>query len=390
MGFGIVRDLIWEGSKGVDKVIVADRDFAKAKDLVTQLKDDRLAAEFIDVAKRNETVRLLKTVDVCINNIPTLAGLQMEIFEAALEAGKAYLDLGGLGIVTQQQKKLHEKFLAKGIAALLGMGSAPGISNILAKNCTEQLDTVEKVSIYWAGKYKGPERTVFVPPYNIQSLLNEYTEQNVQYIDGKAKKMPALSGEQFIDLPEPFGRLKFVHTTHSETATIPYSEGFKTKGIREVTWRLSMPEWCDSVMKALVNCGFGDSEPLKVDGAKIVPWKFLQMLLDRNVAKIKDQITADSSEGTEDHGIYFVIASGARGGHTTQVTTICYQPPDKFYEGYIDAATSMGASIGGQILGRGEMPPGVWAPEECIEVGKFFDELKKRHFEISMKIEKGL
>lgn len=39
-----------------------------------------------------------------------------------------------------------------------------------------------------------------------------------------------------MDLPQPFGRSEFVHTSHSETATIPGA--FKDKGVREATWRL--------------------------------------------------------------------------------------------------------------------------------------------------------
>ena len=48
----------------------------------------------------------------------------------------------------------------------------------------------------------------------------------------------------------------------------------------------------------------------------------------------------------------------------------------------MDAATSMSASIGAQMLGRGEIKPGVWGPEECVGTKRFFEELKKRNFKV--------
>lgn len=145
----------------------------------------------------------------------------MNIFNACLEARRPYLDLGGLGIFTRKQKELHEKFVKRDVQAVLGMGSAPGFTNVLAKCCAEQLDKVEKLNVYWAGKYVGPESPVFVPPYNILTLISEYADTNMQYMDGEYREMPPLSGGQFMDLPQPFGRSEFVHTSHSETATIP-------------------------------------------------------------------------------------------------------------------------------------------------------------------------
>jgi len=39
---------------------------------------------------------------------------------------------------------------------------------------------------------------------------------------------------------------------------------------------------------------------------------------------------------------------------------------------------------------RGEIPPGVWATEERVDTAKFFEQLKKRHFKITVKEEKRI
>ena len=52
--------------------------------------------------------------------------------EACLEAGVNYIDLGGLYHVTKRQLELSPKFEQRGLLAMLGVGSAPGKTNLLA------------------------------------------------------------------------------------------------------------------------------------------------------------------------------------------------------------------------------------------------------------------
>jgi len=61
--------------------------------------------------------------------------------------------------------------------------------------------------------------------------------------------------------------------------------------------------------------------------------------------------------------------------------------PDPFFEGYNDAATSMNTSIGAQLLGRSRTVPGVWGPEEYYDIREYFEELKKRHFNVTRIVE---
>lgn len=384
MGSGVVRDLMWSG---VERVIVADSRLDKAEQLVRELKDERLESRQLDVSNGRELDELLRGVDVCVNGVPTLLGHQLDIMQHSLEAGCRYVDIGGLGIWTGEQKKLHDQFVKKGVAALLGMGSAPGITNVLAKHCAEQLDTVEKINIYWTGKTIGPNSQVFVPPYNILTLIDEYSEPNRQFIDGELKEVAALSGSKILSLPEPFGVREFQHTIHSETTTIPFARGITEKGIRECTWRLSMPEQTDIVMRSLLSCGFGDKEKVNVKGIEVSPQDFLSTMIDRNIRKNENRIPASTFDDVKDYELYTVIGEGAKNGRPVKITVELLSLPDRFYDGYVDAGTSMGVSIGAQMLGNGDIAPGVWAPEEIIDAEKFFEELNKRRFRVTMRTE---
>jgi len=373
MGTITVKDLLSRASEGVEKVIAADVDLEKGKQLTSELKDSRFEFQQLDVADKEKTCELLKTVDACLNGLPTIAGYQMDIFNYCLETKCPYTDYGGLGTYTTEQKKLHQKFVEGGVPTILGLGEAPGLSNIMAKICAERLDKVEKISMIVAWKDVGPASPVFVPPYSILTIMSEYVDTNRQYIDGKYKEMPAISGSLLIDLQQPFGRYEVVHTRHSETATIPFS--FKDKGIKEVTWRLNLGEELDTAMKVFVAAGFGDKEPLQIKGVEVLPIEFLEKLILRNVQKNKEKIVKHSY-----YEIIFAVGEGGRRGKRTTITSRLASSPEQTSVGL----TSICASIGVQMLAKGEIMPGAWAPEECIDTEEFSRALKKRNFHMEL------
>ena len=63
--------------------------------------------------------------------------------------------------------------------------------------------------------------------------------------------------------------------------------------------------------------------------------------------------------------------------------------PDPMYDGYVDAGTSMNASIAAQLMLAGAAKPGVWAPEEIFDVPAYFAEMRKRKFQVSLKVVEG-
>ncbi|HHY95155.1 MAG TPA: hypothetical protein GX513_09120 [Firmicutes bacterium] len=383
MGSGIVRDLISAESaasplRTVEKVIMADASLEAVQKLVAELLDRRLEALHLDVRNKDQTVSLLEKADVCINAVPTFLGYQMDIFHYCLEARCPYLDLGGMGVYTEIQKAEHDSWVRAGVPAVLGMGSDPGLSNVLAKAVAERLDTIDRIDLFWASRVAGPERPIFVPPYNILTLLAEYSNPSRQFIDGTLVEMPAQSGKLEMTLPEPFGRMEFMHSQHSEPITVPFARGFRDKGIKEFTWRLHLSEGDDEVLRSLVKCGFGDfNENVTVDGMEVNPGRFLEAIIRRNIEKNKARIGE-----TSEHQIHLAVGEGERDGRRVKASMAAIMAPDPYYRPYADPGTSMCASIGAQMMGSGKVPPGVWGPEECIDTGEFFAELKKRRFRV--------
>jgi saccharopine dehydrogenase-like NADP-dependent oxidoreductase len=381
MGSGTIRDLLSELSSGVTRVIAADTSPQRLEELARGLGDPRLATLVLDVSDPQALAAALADCDLCVNGVPTFAGHQMRIFEACLAARRTYVDYGGMGVYTVRQKAMHEQFVQAGVTAVLGLGSDPGLSNVLCRACADRLDTIESIHLYWAGARVGPESPVLVPPYSLSTLLAEYANPSQQFLDGQLREVPARSGVQVLDLEEPWGRTTFMYSQHSEPLTVPFARGIAEKGIREFTWRLSLPPRDHEAWLGLVRAGFGDFDtPVTVPGGTVRPLDVLQAVLNRHLAAHRHQIPASQS-----YDLHFAVGVGRRGGRPARVTARTLVRPDPLYEGYVDPATSMNMSIGVQQILSRPLVPGVWAPEEYFDVDAYLAEVRRRHFQVEIE-----
>jgi saccharopine dehydrogenase-like NADP-dependent oxidoreductase len=378
MASGTVRDMIAPYSRNVDRIVVAEPSRERADQLVATLGDPRVESLALDVSDHAALKTALAQADICINAVPTFAGHQMAIFEACFAARVAYVDYGGMGVFTVKQKAHHDAWRKAGLTAVLGLGADPGISNVICKAVAERLDTIDRINLYWAAKKFGAESPVLEPPYAVSTILAEYANPSQQFLEGALREVPPQSGPEELMLPEPFGRTRFIYTQHSEPLTVPFADGIQDKGIREFTWKLSLPEREHEAWVGLVKAGFGDfSDPVDVEGVSVTPARFLELLTRRNAARHADRIpTTTSSE------LHLAIGRGTVDGVSTTVNCAVIGRSDPFYDGYLDAGTSMGMSVGLQLMGDGPLKPGVWGPEEYFATGPFLAELERRRFTI--------
>lgn len=293
MSTGTARDLLSPLSSGVTSVIAADSNPERLSALRGSLPDPRLVTRVFDVNDRAALLSLLADCDLCINGVPTFAGFQMAIFAACLEARRPYVDYGGMGVYTVRQKAQHEMWKTAGATAVIGLGSDPGLSNIICRAVADRLDRIDRINLYWAAARIGPESPVLVPPYSLSTVLAEYANPSQQFFDGRLQEVPALAGAETIDLPPPWGPTTFVHSQHSEPLTVPFSQGIAEKGIREFTWKLSLPARDHEAWVGLVKAGFGAmDEPVSIKGVSVKPIDVLQAVIDRNIAKNRSRIPA--------------------------------------------------------------------------------------------------
>ncbi len=381
MSTGTARDLLSNLSSGITKVVAADSNSDRLAALAKSLPDSRLQTRVLDVTDHVALLSLLAECDLCINGVPTFAGYQMTIFDTCREAKRPYVDYGGMGVYTVRQKAEHTKWKAAGVTAVIGLGSDPGLSNIICRAVADRLDRIDRIKLYWAATKIGPESPVLIPPYSLSTVLAEYGNPSQQFLDGKLQEVPAQAGLETIELPEPWGRTSFMHSQHSEPLTVPFSEGIAEKGIREFTWKLSLPSRDHEAWIGLAKAGFrAADEPITVKGATVRPLDVLQAVIDRNIATNRSRIP-----NQENHEIHFAIGYGMRNGAPCRVTCRVIGHPHALYDDYADAGTSMNMSIGVQQILSRPLRPGVWAAEEYFQPDAFFTELRKRYFLIEVE-----
>lgn len=366
MGRVTVADLA--ASAEVEEVRVVDLDVERAREIARATGPKARAVQSGD-----SFAEAVDGADAVVN--AASHRLNLAVMHACLQAGAHYTDLGGLLHVALEQYSLDEEFRAAGLAAAISMGSAPGLTNMLAAACCERLDTVEAIEIadaFISGLLPDPT-TLYVPPYAASTLIDEFTQPAAVFLDGELRMVPADSGAKVYEFPE--GSVECVYTIHSEPATLPRS--YAGKGVRRVEWRLGLPALDVIRLRSFIAAGLTSAEPVPVDGHDVVPRELLAAVLARQEGAPPDP---DAIE-------YFrVIVSGTRGGAsaTIQAEVRVAERPEWGVPGgsYV---TGVPPSIAAQLLCRGErLQNGVAGPEAMLPVEPFFAELARRGLELTL------
>ena len=199
-------------------------------------RDFRLeGAEHVDARDAASLGRAVEGADVVVNAADYR--LNLDVMRGALGAGAHYVDLGGLFHVTRQQLELFEDFEAAGLTAILGLGSAPGKTNLLAAAAARRLESDPiSMEIWAATRDPAAAGHPFPAPYSVQTLRDELQMRPVVLREGGLEEVDPLSGAASRDFPEPVGRAEGIFTLHSELATLPVS----LSTLREASFRLCL------------------------------------------------------------------------------------------------------------------------------------------------------
>jgi Saccharopine dehydrogenase NADP binding domain len=184
-------------------------------------RDARLEGEEqVDASDAGAVTAALHGCAVCVNCADYR--LNPTVMRGALDAGTHYVDLGGLYHVTKLQLGFDGEFRERGLGALLGMGSAPGKTNLLAAAAGARLgEDARSLEIWAATRDPAAADHPFPAPYSVRTLLDELNMSPVVVEGGEANEVEPMSGEATRVLPEPVGPATGIYTLHSELATLP-------------------------------------------------------------------------------------------------------------------------------------------------------------------------
>jgi len=227
-------------------------EFLSGWDVASARRDFRLEGEeHVDARDPASVERALAGATVCVNCVDYR--LNLEVMSGALRAGCHYVDLGGLFHMTRRQLEWDRRFASAGLTAILGMGSAPGKTNLLAKIVVERVGQPRSLEIWAATRDPAAAGHPFPIPYSAQTLLDELQMRPVVLRDGELVEVEPLSGQAANTLPE-LGSVSGIYTLHSELATLPGS----FPSLREASFRLCL---APGLMEKLLALGDERPEP---------------------------------------------------------------------------------------------------------------------------------
>jgi saccharopine dehydrogenase-like NADP-dependent oxidoreductase len=363
MGRIIARDLVRHG-RGRIEVVIADR--VRPERAIPGVR-----VVSLDITQKASLQRALAGAWATIASLPYRFNLLA--MEGALAAGTHYVDLGGLFHMTRRQLPRAGAFARRGRMAILGVGSAPGILNVMAARAARDLETVSEVHclVGATDKTRYRETSPLGFGYSVDTLLDEFSLPSAVFRGGEWRMVPALDPGERIDVrfPAPIGRIPVDTTLHSEVATLPLH--FKERGIREVTFRQGFdPEFMER-LGLLVRLGL--AETASANGTGPAPRELLLRLLER----LPKPVPAGRPQR---HEVLRTVVRGRRRGRALTVTTDCVVGPRAGGGVGPDIDTGAPPSITVQLMLKGVIPirPGVWAPEQVIPPEPFVRELERR------------
>jgi lysine 6-dehydrogenase len=386
IGKVIARDLAL--TDDVDEIVIADLNETGARKTVEKAApgDSRFRAAQIDVTDRAALVRLLSGADCVINSVQYYFNL--DVMRACLEAGCHYLDLGGLFHTTRKQLELNEDFQSKGLTAILGLGSCPGIANVQPALVADRFDMIRSIKIYNGATTDSRDSLAW--PYSLATILDEMTEKPLVFRDGKFIELDPLSEEETFDFRAPIGNRISHLTLHSEAATLPLS--YAHKGVQECFFKINFFGYSEKAfrrLQGLTQLGLGDKTSVTVKArlpggelgeVEVRPRDVLSEVLSRSEATKRGENLGFKDIAT--------VVEGTKEGKslTIRVDTTAWPHPDYGVSGGT-LVVGVPPAVVARWLAAGEVTAkGVCPPETSVDPERFFKALAERqiHTEVTV------
>jgi lysine 6-dehydrogenase len=347
----IVRDLA--ESDEAEELLLLDIDLERASAVAETHGGGKARAARVDARIEPEVegslARALIGSNVLINSASYRVNL--DAMAACLHAGCHYLDLGGLYWMTELQLELDPQFERDGLLALLGMGSAPGKTNLMARIATRELGgEVASIHVAAAGRDLDPPDG-FSVPYALQTLLDELTIRPVVLDGGSPRQVDPLSAGGVVDFAEPIGEADTIYTIHSELRT--FGDSF---GCRDASFRLGLkPE----LLSALRDLTAAAEEEVQRKASEALP---------------------PSAKTVSVH-----VVDAAGDGRAVRVRAVT-EPMEQWGLGGGVVSTATPAAAAVRLLARGEITErGVRPPESCVDPDAMFAELEPRGCRVEVR-----
>ncbi len=200
------------------KVWCGDRDVERA----ARFLGKKSGVEIVEANARNvwSIARAARGAQLVVNTSPAV--FNKIILRAALRLRAHYLDLNShltANPFRPEQFAFHKRFSAKNRTALVCVGAAPGLTNLLAERAAEMLDSVESVQIRL---FEGTESRSPVSTWSADVAYDEAVSRPRVYRNGRFSLARRFDGREKFRFPPPIGEVPVYLAAQDEVCMIPY------------------------------------------------------------------------------------------------------------------------------------------------------------------------
>jgi lysine 6-dehydrogenase len=350
---------------------------------VAKLNDRRLKAAQLDCTDEQAAARAFEGYDVVLNSA-MIRGRYINATRAALAAGAHYLDMTSLG-EEPLQFALHADFERKQRTCVLDMGTAPGLSNLMAVYCMEKLDRTESIDYAWGVIDTVPAHEHTRPlywGYGFDGIMGLMSGPSIVYEGGEIKHLPPRAR------PETFhfktGPQQIKGMPHREPMML--AESFPDAGFEHIMYRQAFDADSEAKYAFLRDLGFARRDPIDVKGVKVAPFDVLWALLE--------QLPPERGEPARHVSEGHCIVRGWKDGRAVELRLMIRTDPNsEMHRRYTSRGasgsyrTGISAAITATMLGRGQITRrGVFRPEKCIPAADYIREQAR----VGMEVEESL
>lgn len=355
VGSVAVRTLVQCGD--FSQVVIGDWNIDRARSLALSL-GPAVSALQCDARDHQSVRRAIEGSDVVLNCVGPFYSTVKPILHAVVEAGIDYVDVCDDVDVTVEILAMHEQVRDAGVTALIGMGSSPGLTNIMARMAADTLlDSVEAIDIFHTHGGEPVEGAGVVGHrFHCMSIpIPMYLDGKLQYVDYFGPDGLAL--RQSFDFPH-IGQTAIYPYPHPEQITLP-----QHIAVRQVTNKGSvLPEPYYDLIRDLARLGLSSTDPVDVQGQRVVPYDFSVAYVLRE----RERILQETGFGQQ-RGCISVVVRGASAGQRCEYRFHMASTSQALGEG-----TGIPAAIGTMLMQRGQVQgKGVLPPEACIRPTEF-------------------
>lgn len=227
----------------------------------------KLSSKIVDLSDVDALKGAIKDSDIVLGALASRIGFQS--LRAVIESGKNYADIS---FMPEDSWDLDALAKEHGVTAVVDMGVAPGMSNLLSGYGASLLHECDNIEIYVGGLPR-----VRTWPYEYKAgfspadVLEEYTRPSRLVVNSEVVIREALSEPELIDF-DGLGTL----------------EVFNTDGLRSLAYTMDVPNMKEKtmrypghieLMRVFRETGLFSQERIEVDGGSVRPLDVISKLM---------------------------------------------------------------------------------------------------------------